>query len=106
MPMLKYCSLKARTLLKRLQHRCFPLKIAKFLRTPILRTSANGFFCFLKTITLMTIISLPNRTNLKIHDIHWVKSVQRWSFSWSVFSCIRTKYGDLQISAFSPNTGK
>ena len=30
------------------------------------------------------------------------------SFSWSVFSCIRTEYGDLRskISVFSPNTGK
>ena len=30
---------------KRLQHRCFPVIIAKFLRIPILRTSANGCFC-------------------------------------------------------------
>ena len=29
---------------KRLQHRCFPVKFAKFLRTPILRISANGSF--------------------------------------------------------------
>ena len=30
---------------KRLQHRCFPVIIANFLRIPILRTSANGCFC-------------------------------------------------------------
>ena len=29
---------------KRLQHRCFPVKFAKFLRTPNLRISANGLF--------------------------------------------------------------
>ena len=29
---------------KRLQHRCFPVNIVKFLRTPILKNSANGFF--------------------------------------------------------------
>ena len=31
-----------------------------------------------------------------------VKSVQMWSFFWSVSFCIQTEYGDL----FSPNTGK
>ena len=29
---------------KRLQHRCFPVNIGKFLRTPILNTSAYGCF--------------------------------------------------------------
>ena len=29
---------------KRLCHRCFPMKIAKFLTTPIFKTSANSFF--------------------------------------------------------------
>ena len=38
-----------------------------------------------------------------IHRMHCVKSVQIRSYFWSVFSCIRTEYGDLQ---FSPNTGK
>ena len=28
------------------KHRCFPMNIANFLRTPIWRTSANGCFCF------------------------------------------------------------
>ena len=37
---------------------------------------------------------------------HCVKSVQIRSFFWSVFSCIRTEYGDLRSSVFSPNTGK
>ena len=35
--------------------------------------------------------------------MHCVKSVQKRSFSWSVFSCIRTEYG---ISVFSPNKGE
>ena len=36
-----------------------------------------------------------------------MKSVQIWSFFWSVFSCIRTEYGDLRrTSVFSPITGK
>ena len=39
-------------------------------------------------------------------SIHRVKTVQIRSYFWSVFSCIRTEYGDLQISVFSPNTGK
>ena len=29
-------------------------------------------------------------------NLHCVKSVQIWSFFWSVFSCIRTEYGDLR----------
>ena len=37
---------------------------------------------------------------------HCVKSVQIRSFLWSVFSCIRTEYGDLRSKLFSPNTGK
>ena len=36
---------------------------------------------------------------------HYTKSVQIRSFLWSVFSCIRTKYGDL-LSVFSLNTRK
>ena len=38
-----------------------------------------------------------------------VKSVQIPSYFWSVFSCIRTEYGNLREyfwSVFSPNTGK
>ena len=34
---------------------------------------------------------------------HFVKRVQIRSYFWSVFSCIRTEYGDL---LFSLNTGK
>ena len=43
---------------------------------------------------------------------HCVKSVQIRSYFWSVFSYIRTEYGDLlrrdteYLSVFSPNTGK
>ena len=33
---------------KRLQHRCFPVIIANFLRILILRTSANGCFCLFR----------------------------------------------------------
>ena len=39
--------------------------------------------------------------------LHSLKSVQIRSYFWSVFSCIRTEYGDLlRKSLFSPNTGK
>ena len=34
---------------------------------------------------------------------HCVKSVQIRSYFWSVFSCLRTEYGDLRIHS---NTGK
>ena len=36
---------------------------------------------------------------------HYAKSVQIRSFLWSVFSCIRTEFGDL-LSVFSLNTRK
>ena len=40
-------------------------------------------------------------------NLYYVKSVQIRSLFWSVFSCIRTEYGDLPwISVFSPNTAK
>ena len=32
---------------------------------------------------------------LKLLVVHCVKIVQIWNFFWSVFSCIRTEYGDL-----------
>ena len=30
--------------LKRLQHRCFPVNMAKFLRAPVMKKPANGCF--------------------------------------------------------------
>ena len=52
---------------------------------------------------------------MKINDVvariilaksqHCMKSVQMQNYFWSVFSCIRTEYGDL-LRKFSPNTGK
>ena len=44
-----------------------------------------------------------NDFNLLLKSVnftHCVKSVEKRSFFWSVFSCIRTEYGDL------PNSGK
>ena len=40
--------------------------------------------------------------------LHCVKSVQIRSFFWSVFSRIRTEYGEMRtdLSVFSPNEGK
>ena len=37
---------------------------------------------------------------------HCVKSVQIRSYFWSVFSCIRTEYGEVISLHISPNTGK
>ena len=43
----------------------------------------------------------------KTSKTHCVKSVQIRSYFWSVFSCIRTEYGEiLYLSVFSPNAGK
>ena len=43
---------------------------------------------FLKAKTFETGLS-------DLHKMHWVKSVQIWIYFWSVFSCIRSEYGDL-----------
>ena len=44
---------------------------------------------------------IPNRVKvrymfIKTNSVHYVKSVQIRSIFWSVFSCIRTEYGDLR----------
>ena len=62
-------------------------------------------FC-LKTISLSNmgkqalvtwiVRSIKNLALLLALNIHCVKKVQIRSFFWSLFSCIRTKYGDLR----------
>ena len=42
------------TLLKRLQHRCFPVNIAKFLRKPILQSICEDCFWFVKIVNQKT----------------------------------------------------
>ena len=40
--------------------------------------------------------------SLNLIHVHCMKSVQIWSFFWSVFSCIRTEYGKiLRISPYA-----
>ena len=36
---------------------------------------------------------------LNLCYLHCVKSVQIWSFLWSVFSCLGIEYGDLRIKS-------
>ena len=52
---------------KRLQHRCFLVNIAKFLRTLILKTSANGCCSVLLIIKLVITASFLNQK----HDVGW-----------------------------------
>ena len=69
---------------------------------PDLNPDIIGFFVvetvtFYKEHPWMT-VSVGAPQNLPIptlNDMHCVKSVQRWSFVLSVFSCVRTEYGDL-----------
>ena len=37
--------------------------------------------------------------NVCLIILHCVKSIQMWSFFWSVFSRIRTEYGDLRFKS-------
>ena len=39
---------------------------------------------------------IPNVLSKNVVDCHCVKNVQKRRFSWSVFSCIWTEYGDLR----------
>ena len=91
---------------ERLWHRCFPVNFAKFLRAAFLQSSPGGLNRRKeKSITLKS-YSVPwvfcveistFQTSDWIHGLHshCLKSVQIHSYFWSVFSCIRTKYGDL-----------
>ena len=62
----KVAGLRPATFLKkRLQHRCFPVNIAKFLRAPISRISANGYLYILFIIFTPFFVSLSNLVGLK-----------------------------------------
>ena len=54
-------------------------------------------FCtfFAEWVVLHILISYSGRVMSNLVS-HWVKSVQIWSYFWSVFSCIRIEYGDLR----------
>ena len=40
---------------KRLQHSCFPVKFAKFLRTPFLQNTSSGCFCVIRSTHVLWI---------------------------------------------------
>ena len=82
---------------KRLQRRCFPVFIAKFLRIAFLPNTSGG--CFWTDCTNMGVCDIHLEIkSLKLigasilKNLHSVKSVQIRSFFWSVFSYIRTEY--------------
>ena len=57
---------------KKLQHRCFPVNIAKFLKTPILSTSANDCFCISEIQTTNNLIYILTENfifNFRIYKI-------------------------------------
>ena len=88
---------------KRLQHMYFPLSIAKFLRTTFLLNTSGGCFCYCRSTILQKqfIFMFKDfqepviKVALVMIGYHCVKSAQIRSFFWSIFSCIRTEYGDL-----------
>ena len=60
---------------KKLQHRCFPVKFAKFLRTTFLQKSSSGCFwgfevVFLKEFGAKTGVTVSNK--YQIHLIKWI----------------------------------
>ena len=58
--------------------------------------TAKTFFIILTIINRYHFLTKPKWTTLKNFILHhYVKSVQIRSFFWSVFSCIRTEYGEL-----------
>ena len=81
---------------KRLQHKHFPVNIAKFSRTTFFIEHAWWLLLLLTETNLLT-------ANLLLClNSHCMKSVQILSFFWSVFFCIRTEYGEIRsISPYS-----
>ena len=96
---------------KRLWHRCFPMNFAKFLRTPFVTEHLWWLFwkfaiihnwwrifqllTSYRTVSPIFISSWKVlHQNYIIRQRHCVKSVQIRSDFWSVFSRIRTEYGE------------
>ena len=49
----------------------------------------------IKHAVIRDVRNLSEHEEKHYYKPHCVKSVQIWSFFWSVFSCIQTEYGDL-----------
>ena len=95
---------------KRLQQRCFPVNIAKILRTAFFKEHLGRLLLRLtlswrrplsyriKSIDFAELIIAIK----PFHDTHCIKSVQIRSNFWSVFFHIRTEYAEiLRISPYS-----
>ena len=61
----------------------------KMIRDLIIKHNFTNFF------TNKAYLCQGYDTTIVLGIVHCVKSDQIWSFFWSVFSCIRTRYGDL-----------
>ena len=98
---------------RRLQHRCFPVNFAKFLRTPILKNVCERASIFMHKYaevylgsgqTFINGIFRENSKQLlllsiftkKLHQSTAWKVSKYGVFSGPVFFCIRTEYGDLR----------
>ena len=55
---------------KRLQHRCFPVRIAKFLRTPFLQSTSGGLQRYL-TFFLTDWRHMNRKNTVEISSIYW-----------------------------------
>ena len=61
---------------KRLQHRCFPLNIAKFLRTPTLKNICERLLLFLQnTISSNLYFFTPTKLIMKYFLVSFIKNV-------------------------------
>ena len=96
---LKACSL----IKKRLQHKCFPLKFAKFLKIPILKNICDNCFCTAHLVTVIvtykSVIYSIKIAYKKTDEwyIEWERVVQRvttndneWLF-WLIFFVFRIR---------------
>ena len=77
----------------------FVIKIFGNCREKLVKSFCYSFCVSIWLFKFREVICLFNLLFTLVRDItafrHCVKSVQIRSFSWSVFSCIWTKYGDL-----------
>ena len=82
------------------QHRCFPAKFAKFIRTPILRTS-EGLLLFCKMTAYESLLSLTSsREDRKFlpHTFHTHATSKVWTCVEPKFSLQRIKLCEVLVT--------
>ena len=80
----------------------FLVNFAKFVRTPFLQKTTRRLLLIITVSIVLVMKGELESETVNYNTKHCVKSVQIWSFFWSVFSRIPTEYGEIRsISPYS-----